>query len=85
MIIDEYCIFGESNKNKRRELNKKGYISSVELSKYNNEFGIQKPAKNNLKHMREFCKTSEIYDCIRFNVSGTIKYWFKLNQIKKSA
>ncbi|MFW9899678.1 MAG: hypothetical protein ACFFDY_00140 [Candidatus Thorarchaeota archaeon] len=82
MILEEYCIFRKNNKDKRKELNEKGWISSVKLSRFSSEFSIPNPIDYNLKRMREFCKTSRIYDCIKLNISGTIKYWFKKDQIK---
>lgn len=69
MIVDKEVNYSDWIIEGRDNQKKDGWVSSVKLSR----MGIS------TKKLRKICSenNNEAFLCIRFNISGAIKYWFK--------
>lgn len=90
MIINRSCEYGKKNEEMRKKLKKQGFVSSVEISGNLNYYGFYKdtihpyiePSKL-FREMKKYCENSKDFDCIRLNIDGTIKYWYREDQVKE--
>jgi len=83
MINIEKCDYGPENLLKRKELKKRGYISSVELSRNYSAYGVPMIESNQFRKMKRFCRKSEKYHCIALTISGTVKNWYRKDQVRE--
>lgn len=87
MIINKSCEYGKKNELLRKKLNKQGYVSSVGISFNLDFYGFYKAPyvkqEQLFKEMKKYCENSKKFDCIRLNIDGTIKYWYKADQVKE--
>ena len=87
MIIKKSCEYGKKNELLRKKLKKQGFISSVEISSNLDFYEFYKyphiKQEKLFKEIKKYCEKSHKYDCVRLNIDGTIKYWYKENQVKE--
>lgn len=69
---------------KRNELKSDGYISSVAIAAKirNGEIKINITSSYFFTKLKNFVKKSENYHSIMLNISGTVKWWYKENDIE---